>query len=485
MVVEELQVKERNLESVQRRVEESTKEVDAKHGELGSLQKSIEEQSHELVFKGKEIERVTSLLSSSSSKIHMRETELPNKMKEKNICSSELKEKESELCKAKDVIKKFNAERETTEKQLSSMVEEVQGKQQLLDFISNTLEFNRGEISAKEKELSSLENEVSSQFIKAIISSCAGAIVCDSSSPDSRLYQPSQPCLTDSEVSIGLRFSSDPVGMVFDLLKQSFSRPGVVDETVVRSRVILLEQLMVVSRTVKPEVKEAAIELAVTWRGKLAREGHCCSMDALAFLLFLVAFGISSCYKADDLIELVSMIGHYEKAPELCRYLGLAKNIPELILSLCKKNMHMEAIRFSVAFNMVKDFPPDTILSDHLKKARIFEDGKKLLESQHQALNTHLDSLKALSQDVVGLGHNPSFIVNEMSHHLKDLEIRLGKKTTCLIAAGLVIKNPRPHGGGPNHLSGANATVSAGHNWVWQQVNFSGEEGKFKRQKRY
>ncbi|CAN1167889.1 FRIGIDA-like protein 5 [Linum perenne] len=340
-------------------------------------------------------------------------------------------------------------------------------------------------LEAKEKQLSNLLDRQRDKLQPETEKNIVGAIVCDSSSPDSRLYQPSQPCLTDSEVSIGLRFSSDPVGMVFDLLKQSFSRPGVVDETVVRSRVILLEQLMVVSRTVKPEVKEAAIELAVTWRGKLAREGHCCSMDALAFLLFLVAFGISSCYKADDLIELVSMTGHYEKAPELCRYLGLAKNIPELILSLCKKNMHMEAIRFSVAFNMVKDFPPDTILSDHLKKARIFEDGKKLLESQHQALNTHLDSLKALSQDVVGLGHNPSFIVNEMSHHLKDLEIRLGKKTTCLIAAGLVIKNPRPHGGGPNHLSGANATVSAGHNWVWQQVNFSGEEGKFKRQKRY
>ncbi|CAN1761136.1 FRIGIDA-like protein 5 [Linum perenne] len=538
--------------------------VAQKEGEMGLLDSKLD-------LKENELQRMEIDLVFVKHKIEERESDLERKEIEKGVLDRSLAEIHKQICeREREMVsaqKKCNAERETTEKQLSSIAEEVQGKQQLLDFINNALEINRVNISDKETELSSLEKEAQNAVtlvadlnaeleekrkeldeVKNLINktnaehelkekelgvlqdktqlccteqlvsrekfigervveleakekqrsnmldgqrnkqqpesekNIVGAIVCGSSSPDSRLYEPSQPCLTDLEVSNALYLSSDPAGMVFNLLKKSFSRPGVVDETVVRSRVFWLEQLMVVSRTVNPEVKEAAIELAVTWRGKLAREGPCCSMDQLAFLLFLVAFGISSCFKADELIEIVSMIVHCERAPELCRYLGLGKNIPELIMSLRKKNMHMEAIRFSVAFNMVKDFPPDTILSDHLKKARIFEDGKELLESQHQALNNHLDTLKALSQDVARLGHNPSFIVNEMSHHLEDLEIRVGKKRSCLIAAGHVIKNPRIRGGRPCHLSGANATVSAGHNWAWQQGNFSGEEPRFKRQ---
>ncbi|CAN0879805.1 FRIGIDA-like protein 5 [Linum grandiflorum] len=423
-------------------------------------------------------------LSSIQSKINECSNELES-MKEQTICVKMLIEEfalalESGVKKTVEVagerMKQWCGRLESRKTELvelrNKVIEGFKSREEELVRKEKLMEGVVAEIEAKEKQLSNLFDEHRNKQQPETAKELLGATGCYSTSPDSFVSEPkSQPCLTDIAVST-VTFSSDPARMTFHLLEQLFARP-VTDITAVRDRILFLEQFMAVSQTVGPELKEEAKELAATWRGNLS---HCSSTDdVLAYLLFLAAFGISSYFKAEDTLELVPVIAHSERAPELCRSIGLAKCIPGLIANLCKKNKHMDAFRFSLAFDMVKDCPPDLILRDHLKKTKIFEYGRDLLESQHQALNTHLDSLKALSQGVARLGHNPGSLIGMISYHLEVLDKKLEKKRVSLLAAGVVIKSPNQN---VHHLGG---TTVSGHNN--SPVNSTGEELRNKRQK--
>ncbi|CAN0920638.1 FRIGIDA-like protein 3 [Linum grandiflorum] len=438
---EELQSKKKELDSVIQELEASVKNLELKETALGSIETNIKVRNKMLRVKtnlhtyiqsqikecSKELESMKeqtvsiktlveefalALVESSGKSVDMAGEQMMQ-------CCRKLESKVAVLFSIKTELIEFRTKLEDRRKNVEERAEAVETKRLELEKEVDMFKFREEQLVSKEKrieeqievleakakQLSNMLDEQRNKQQPETANKTTGVISCDSSNPDSIQYEPSPPFLTDLEVSTTLRSSTNPAKMICELLKRS-NCGGDVDEKVVRSRVFFLEQLMAVSRTVSPEVKEEAKELAGTWRQKLrGREGDCCSKDDVwAFLLFLAAFGISSCFKPDDIVELVPMIADRERAPQLCHFLGLDKCIPGLIGSLFENKMHMEGIRFSVAVDMTRNFPPDMILSDHLTKTRIFEFGTNLLESQYQALNTHIDSLKALSEGVARVG---------------------------------------------------------------------------------
>ncbi|CAN0855794.1 FRIGIDA-like protein 1 [Linum grandiflorum] len=497
----QVQEKENGLDELKRLIVVSNAEHDLKDKELTLLQEKIQFCSEELDLRGKDLDLKKRELDDTKTLVVKQQEEISlnkeqtislktlveefNAGEEMKQCSGKIESKvvalsstETKLIELQNNLaetRKHMEERakavETERRELQKEVDMIKVREEKLVSNEKLIQERVAELEAREKQLRIDEQRNKMQQLETA-ENIVGAIVYHST-PDSLLLEPSQPNLTDVEVHEALKVSPDPAGMIFGLLKDSVSRPA--DETVIMSWVLILEQLVKVSPEASPEVKAAAIEVAVTWRAKLGQQ--VCSMDVLAFLLFVAAYGATSHFKPEDLLELVVMIADHESAVELCRSLGLVEWIPELIWRLCKKNKHMEAVRFSVAFNLVNEFQPNKLLWDHLSKARIFEDGNDLLQSQYEALNNHLDKLKALPQKVVRLGVDPSFVIEKISDHLGHLETIMGRKRSSLLAALVIMRTP---------MHGDYATVTGNNGRATGQSVYltPGENQSNKRQKR-
>ncbi|CAN1761146.1 FRIGIDA-like protein 1 [Linum perenne] len=307
--------------------------------------------------------------------------------------------------------------------------------------------------------------------------------------------------LSPNEVTTCLETSPDPATMVFSLIRDSIVQheSGSIkpcDENVQKFLALLLQQLMSMQPFVDPCVKEEAAKVAVTWRGSLRME----AIDILAFLLFLGTYRVTSHFEQEDIINLAGIIANYKRAPELWIALGLEEKVPGLIKSLIKKDKHIEAARFSIAFRLVDDYPPNLILLKILEKRRTFESGKLLLESQCEAFNKHMNFLKQLIQRVKEFDFDRSLLNAELLKHFQDLARLLQQKTNCLRVVAASIGQPQRQSGVEHH-HGATGVILPGYptvqssaavqyttpltqqqqqSWIWQSgdLNYQAQRNK-------
>ncbi|CAI0375661.1 unnamed protein product [Linum tenue] len=407
MVDRVIQDNERDMGSVQQRLEECREELVGKERLLGCLQNYMTEKSNEVELLQNKMKRKTNLLSNSSSELQQKERELAEARNSITVCNAECELEEKQLGV---VVGKLQVKEKvtcSTQHNLEECAQELETKQKPLGSIQSTVDWLREKVRVKREELDSLQKSLDEQRNKKQAGTTDGALPCERN-PDSPLDGPSPSYLTDSEVSTAIRQSSDPARMIIDQMKESIFQTNTknYNQTVVRNHIVMLEQLMGVSPKVSPEVEEAATSLAIAWRGNLRQAAHG-TVDVLAFLLFFAAFGVGSRFEGEDTLKFVEMVAHHERAPELCRSLGLSKWIP------------------------------------------------------------------AISQQVSGLGLDPSFLNQKIIDHLQELETRVGRKRSCLIATGLIIQTPRYAG----------ATVS-GNKWPLLQLGISAEEGQRKKRQK-
>nr|POE61226.1 frigida-like protein 1 [Quercus suber] len=136
------------------------------------------------------------------------------------------------------------------------------------------------------------------------------------------------------EVGTALRLSSDPAKLVLDAMEGFYPprlKKGDVefDESIVQgSCVLLLEQLLKLSPSIKPDVKQEAMRLAIEWRVKLRVDTEH-SLEVLGFLQLLASYGLASAFDDDELIMYLEKVSEYEQLPGLCQILGVDNMAPE------------------------------------------------------------------------------------------------------------------------------------------------------------
>lgn len=135
-----------------------------------------------------------------------------------------------------------------------------------------------------------------------------------------------------------LKLSKEPAKFVLNAI-QEFDTPLLEMEDghyaspgVMRSCILLLEQLMKQSPEIKPQVKEEALKLACDWRVKMRTP-----IQVLGFLHLITTYGLNSSFDTSELerhFESVSGINH---APELCQVFRFSDKRPNqtTISSLC------------------------------------------------------------------------------------------------------------------------------------------------------
>ena len=135
------------------------------------------------------------------------------------------------------------------------------------------------------------------------------------------------------ELANTLRLSSDPSKLVLDAMEGLYPphlKKGDVefDESVIRgSCVLLLEHLFKLSPSIKPDVKQEAMGLAMEWRVKM-RVDKLHSLEVLGFLQLLASYGLASAFDDDELIMYLEKVSEYEQLPGLCQILGVDNMAP-------------------------------------------------------------------------------------------------------------------------------------------------------------
>ncbi|KAL4637298.1 hypothetical protein ACB092_03G067700 [Castanea dentata] len=207
-----------------------------------------------------------------------------------------------------------------------------------------------------------------------------------------------------SEVSDALQSVLDPDKLLLDAIMGIYPSNLKGDEgfklCVSRNFILLLKQLIGVSPQIKPLVKVEATKFANNWKSRLKKKRDD-PLVVLAFLQFLVAYGLASSFYANEVLRLLDTDVWCKKIPDLCRVLGMTDIMPNFIQNHIKEEQRLEAIKYICALELVDNFPLVTLLNDHLKNSKrkaedLCKEGNKSLPVQLKEISKELTALRAV-----------------------------------------------------------------------------------------
>ncbi|KAL3750275.1 hypothetical protein ACJRO7_011296 [Eucalyptus globulus] len=133
------------------------------------------------------------------------------------------------------------------------------------------------------------------------------------------------------QISHKLQNSSDPAKLVLDVFAGSFAQCSNgkdmnLETEVLRSQIVLLEQLVRISPVITHEVQEGAKEIAIGWKAKLS-DKPVSGLEVLAFHHFLAAYNLVSLLNDSEALQLAEFVSQKNEAPLLGQTLGLVHEI--------------------------------------------------------------------------------------------------------------------------------------------------------------
>ncbi|KAJ4901589.1 Frigida-like protein [Raphanus sativus] len=194
------------------------------------------------------------------------------------------------------------------------------------------------------------------------------------------LHEFSSEALGRREVSSYLTAISNPAKFVLDLvdrqLRTAYRRQKLgLQDSVVKNLVLFFEELARIRGSENPQMQLKAEELASIWKENITIEAPSSSHEALAFLLFIMAFGLKSLINEEETALLVSSVFHYTQGPKLFHFFGLKRKIPEFVRDLIKNHQYIPAVRI-ICLLKLKDFSATTLLMKEITVLRHSAMGK-------------------------------------------------------------------------------------------------------------
>ncbi|KAL0708640.1 LOW QUALITY PROTEIN: hypothetical protein Bca4012_075066 [Brassica carinata] len=157
------------------------------------------------------------------------------------------------------------------------------------------------------------------------------------------------------EISSLLRDTPNPAEFVLERVQDQ-------KDTFLETLVLIFEelakvqQLDEVAKTQGPDKSQLlqlqAAEVAALWKEKIAIKAPRSSLEALAFLMFIMAFGLKTLINEEEAALLAWSIAQYEQAPMLFEYLSISLTIREVVEELIKKSEYISAVRLICLFKL-------------------------------------------------------------------------------------------------------------------------------------
>lgn len=219
---------------------------------------------------------------------------------------------------------------------------------------------------------------------------------------------------------------------------------------------ILADPVLGVEHPVVPSnIKEQAKRIADEWKSKIDLEGDAAngnSLEAQAFLQLLATFGIASEFNQDDLCKLVLAVARRRQTPELCRSLGLASKMPDLVETLVNSGKQIEAVNFSFAFGLTEKFPPVPLLKEYLKDAKkasqaSIKSGNNSTAAQNEANTKELSAYRAVIKCIEEHKLESQYSPDSLQKRVAQLEKAKADRKRSAGAVKSQPKRPRANGG--------------------------------------
>ncbi|KAL4634037.1 hypothetical protein ACB092_04G168300, partial [Castanea dentata] len=337
---EELEFKGNQLNSRQNLSKECDKELKSKQEELRSIQKAIVECLKEQKSKEKELYLVEKSVKECADSLESKEKQLKFVQETVNEGLKKLELKEKHLASLKKSMDELSHNLEMRERQVKERVKELDLKEKQFDSIKNNLEMRERKVKERVKELELREKKFDSKQIslketikEKELKGSTNDLPIQVKTEQHEHTPANNAIMVHGEVSTILQTASDPSKLVLDAMHGFYpphSREGdmVFDVNIIRrSCILLLQQLMKTSKVVKPQVREAAMKLAVEWKAKMKVDNDN-GLEVLGFLQLLATYGLGSGFNEDELQRLFLTIDQHRLAPELCRTLGIIYKAP-------------------------------------------------------------------------------------------------------------------------------------------------------------
>eukprot|EP00249_Psilotum_nudum_P011693 c23326_g1_i1 orf=658-2109(+) len=237
-----------------------------------------------------------------------------------------------------------------------------------------------------------------------------------------------------------------------------------------RSCVLLLEALEEVlgsdNRVLPSNIKETAKQVSDQWKTKMnlstdadAASGF--SLDAHSFLQLVATFGLASEYEDSELCKIVISAARRKQLPGICRSLGLAAKIPDVIEMLIKDGKQIEALSFASEFSLLDRFQPVPLLKSYLKESRksaqaTLKGGNNSSAAQNDATNKELAALKVVLKHIDEYKLETQYPSINLQKRVAQLEkAKLERKRTSSAAKVSQAKKPRANDIAPVAFSGS------------------------------
>lgn len=219
-------------------------------------------------------------------------------------------------------IKAAEIEAGDKEKKLDLLRNQIKLEEETLNELRKSVKNTQGKLELKKKELrqrSSVLVKHEQQPISAETELVNG-------------HEISSASLGHHEVSSALRAIRNPTEYVLDLVERKIRDAHQKEElglhdSVVKNLVLFLEELEDIVGSDKPQLRLKATQVATLWKGMIRIEAPRSSLEALAFLLFIVAYGLKSLINKEESALLATSVFHYKQGPRLFHSLGLKLEI--------------------------------------------------------------------------------------------------------------------------------------------------------------
>ncbi|KAK1353137.1 hypothetical protein POM88_004090 [Heracleum sosnowskyi] len=123
--------------------------------------------------------------------------------------------------------------------------------------------------------------------------------------------------LLGSDILNVLKLSRDPEKLVLHAIRAPHLEMGgknYESPVIMRSCILLFEQLMNLSPKIKQMVKENAMKLALDWKARMRTP-----LQVLGFLHLISTYGLDSRFEASELERHFESVSHIKHSPQLCQ----------------------------------------------------------------------------------------------------------------------------------------------------------------------
>lgn len=298
--ISDLKRKERMIHSLNNQVSVCGKTIDSKSEELEEIVKLIDQQTNELVVLRNQRDSIWQLIQGLSEELVAKEMELECVVESSKHFKFDIEVKEKRVQALNYLITISGEQLDMKSKELGEVYRELELKKKRLRHMSDVLVKQEKQPAADKTEP---DNE------------------------DALTHHEFPAPLSRHEVYSVLRALPNPAEFVLAEVQEHLQEEFGLQDSLLEILVLFFEELTKIQRSDDPQLQDKATQVATLWKGKITIEAPKSSLEALAFLLFIVAYGLKKLINDEEAALLASSIAHYEQAPRLFKSLSLNPEI--------------------------------------------------------------------------------------------------------------------------------------------------------------